>query len=70
MQYRINKLHLLIYSYFFLRHRDREAFPKDYDIEGPEKVKKLCHSTYRRLGTDESPVSNCYYFVLSRKSLS
>ncbi|XP_054357675.1 cilia- and flagella-associated protein 95 isoform X2 [Pongo pygmaeus] len=43
---------VLVYSW----HRDREAFPKDYDIEGPEKVKKLCNSTYRRLGTDESPI--------------
>ncbi|XP_074250803.1 cilia- and flagella-associated protein 95 isoform X2 [Saimiri boliviensis] len=43
---------VLVYSW----HRDREAFPKDYDIEGPEKVKKLCNSTYRRLGTNESPV--------------
>ncbi|XP_017398931.1 protein C9orf135 homolog isoform X1 [Cebus imitator] len=43
---------VLVYSW----HRDREAFPKDYDIEGPEKVKKLCNSTYRQLGTDESPV--------------
>ncbi|XP_017728551.1 PREDICTED: uncharacterized protein C9orf135 homolog isoform X1 [Rhinopithecus bieti] len=43
---------VLVYSW----HRDREAFPKDYDIEGPEKVKKLCNSTYRRLGTDESPM--------------
>ncbi|KAM5298370.1 cilia- and flagella-associated protein 95 [Ctenodactylus gundi] len=37
-------------------HRDRESFPKDYDIEGPEKVKKLCNSTYWRLGTDEPPI--------------
>ncbi|XP_054110953.2 cilia- and flagella-associated protein 95 isoform X2 [Callithrix jacchus] len=43
---------VLVYSW----HRDREAFPKDYDIEDPEKVKKLCNSAYRRLGTDESPV--------------
>ncbi|XP_004591899.2 cilia- and flagella-associated protein 95 [Ochotona princeps] len=34
-------------------HRDREAFPKDYDIEGPKEVKKLCNSTYWRLGSDE-----------------
>uniref|UniRef100_A0AC11C5W8 Cilia and flagella associated protein 95 n=2 Tax=Caprinae TaxID=9963 RepID=A0AC11C5W8_SHEEP len=34
-------------------HRDRETYPKDYDIEGPEEVKKLCNSTYRRLGTSE-----------------
>ncbi|KAL2781387.1 protein CFAP95 isoform 2, partial [Daubentonia madagascariensis] len=40
---------VLVYSW----HHDREAFPKDYDIEGPEKVKKLCNSTYWRLGTDE-----------------
>ncbi|XP_059115607.1 cilia- and flagella-associated protein 95 isoform X2 [Peromyscus eremicus] len=39
---------VLVYSW----HRDREAFPKDYDIEGPETVKKLCNSTYWRLGTD------------------
>ncbi|XP_036032167.1 protein C9orf135 homolog [Onychomys torridus] len=39
---------VLVYSW----HRDREAFPKDYDIEGPEMVKKLCNSTYWRLGTD------------------
>uniref|UniRef100_A0A8D2DS09 Cilia and flagella associated protein 95 n=1 Tax=Sciurus vulgaris TaxID=55149 RepID=A0A8D2DS09_SCIVU len=37
-------------------HHDREAFPKDYDIEGPEKIKKLCNSTYCRLGTDEPPI--------------
>ncbi|KAM5261526.1 cilia- and flagella-associated protein 95 isoform 2-T2 [Hipposideros larvatus] len=35
------------------RHQDREAYPKDYDVEGPEEVKKLCNSTYWRLGTDE-----------------
>ncbi|XP_029424007.1 protein C9orf135 homolog isoform X1 [Nannospalax galili] len=34
------------------RHRDRETFPKDYDIEGPEK--KLCNSTYWRFGTESS----------------
>ncbi|KAB0368546.1 hypothetical protein FD755_019580, partial [Muntiacus reevesi] len=34
-------------------HRDRETYPKDYDIEGPEEVKKLCNSTYCRLGTSE-----------------
>ncbi|XP_051003070.1 cilia- and flagella-associated protein 95 [Acomys russatus] len=39
---------VLVYSW----HYDREAFPKDYDIEGPETVKKLCNSTYWRLGTD------------------
>ncbi|KAL1788685.1 hypothetical protein HispidOSU_022408 [Sigmodon hispidus] len=39
---------VLVYSW----HHDREAFPKDYDIEGPETVKKLCNSTYWRLGTD------------------
>ncbi|XP_039693937.1 cilia- and flagella-associated protein 95 isoform X2 [Pteropus medius] len=38
------------------RHHDREAYPKDYDIGSPEKVKKLCYSTYRRLGTDEPPI--------------
>ncbi|XP_077004515.1 cilia- and flagella-associated protein 95 isoform X3 [Tamandua tetradactyla] len=38
------------------RHHDREAFPKDYDIEGPETVKKLCNSTYWRLGTDEPSI--------------
>ncbi|XP_004838221.1 uncharacterized protein C9orf135 homolog isoform X1 [Heterocephalus glaber] len=43
---------VLVYSW----HHDREAFPKDYDIEGPEKVKKLCNSTYWRLGTDEPPI--------------
>ncbi|XP_062937132.1 cilia- and flagella-associated protein 95 isoform X3 [Cynocephalus volans] len=37
-------------------HHDREAFPKNYDIEGPEQVKKLCNSTYWRLGTDEPPI--------------
>ncbi|XP_053421173.1 cilia- and flagella-associated protein 95 isoform X1 [Nycticebus coucang] len=37
-------------------HHDREAYPKDYDIEGPEEVKKLCNSTYWRLGTDEPPI--------------
>ncbi|XP_037653786.1 protein C9orf135 homolog isoform X4 [Choloepus didactylus] len=43
---------VLVYSW----HHDREAFPKDYDIEGPETVKKLCNSTYWRLGTDEPPI--------------
>uniref|UniRef100_A0A8C3XCL7 Cilia and flagella associated protein 95 n=1 Tax=Catagonus wagneri TaxID=51154 RepID=A0A8C3XCL7_9CETA len=43
---------VLVYSW----HRDREAYPKDYDIEGPEEVKKLCNSTYCRLGTHEPPV--------------
>ncbi|XP_013973107.1 cilia- and flagella-associated protein 95 isoform X1 [Canis lupus baileyi] len=38
------------------RHHNREADPKDYDIEGPEEIKKLCNSTYCRLGTDEPPV--------------
>ncbi|XP_019586127.2 cilia- and flagella-associated protein 95 isoform X3 [Rhinolophus sinicus] len=42
---------VLVYSW----HRDREAYPKDYDIEGPEEIKKLCNSTYGRLGTDEPP---------------
>ncbi|XP_034502729.1 protein C9orf135 homolog isoform X2 [Ailuropoda melanoleuca] len=37
-------------------HHDREAYPKDYDIEGPEAIKKLCNSTYWRLGTDEPPI--------------
>ncbi|XP_004678051.1 PREDICTED: uncharacterized protein C9orf135 homolog [Condylura cristata] len=37
-------------------HHDREAYPKDYDIEGPEKVKRLCSSTYWRLGTEEPPI--------------
>lgn len=55
----INKLNTLTDSNFFLRHHDREAYPKDYDIEGPEEVKKLCNSTYWRLGTSEPPVSNC-----------
>ncbi|XP_029424008.1 protein C9orf135 homolog isoform X2 [Nannospalax galili] len=39
---------VLVYSW----HRDRETFPKDYDIEGPEK--KLCNSTYWRFGTESS----------------
>ncbi|XP_070286252.1 cilia- and flagella-associated protein 95 isoform X1 [Myotis yumanensis] len=43
---------VLVYSW----HRNREAYPKDYDIEGPEKIKKLCDSTYRRLGTDEPQI--------------
>ncbi|XP_070650732.1 cilia- and flagella-associated protein 95 isoform X1 [Bos indicus] len=43
---------VLVYSW----HRDRETYPKDYDIEGHEEVKKLCNSTYRRLGTSEPPV--------------
>ncbi|XP_008055650.1 uncharacterized protein C9orf135 homolog isoform X2 [Carlito syrichta] len=43
---------VLVYSW----HCDRESFPKDYDIEGPEEVKKLCNSTYRRLGCDEPPI--------------
>ncbi|XP_062937130.1 cilia- and flagella-associated protein 95 isoform X1 [Cynocephalus volans] len=43
---------VLVYSW----HHDREAFPKNYDIEGPEQVKKLCNSTYWRLGTDEPPI--------------
>ncbi|KAF6326988.1 hypothetical protein mRhiFer1_001947 [Rhinolophus ferrumequinum] len=42
---------VLVYSW----HRDRDAYPKDYDIEGPEEIKKLCNSTYWRLGTDEPP---------------
>ncbi|XP_042819570.1 protein C9orf135 homolog isoform X7 [Panthera tigris] len=37
-------------------HHDREAYPKDYDIEGPEEIKKLCNSTYWRLGTNEPPL--------------
>ncbi|XP_016069757.1 PREDICTED: uncharacterized protein C9orf135 homolog isoform X3 [Miniopterus natalensis] len=37
-------------------HHNREAYPKDYDIEGPEEVKKLCNSTYWRLGTDEPKI--------------
>ncbi|XP_034340553.1 cilia- and flagella-associated protein 95 [Arvicanthis niloticus] len=41
---------VLVYSW----HRNREAFPKDYDIENPETVKNLCISTYRRFGS-ESP---------------
>ncbi|XP_047557136.1 cilia- and flagella-associated protein 95 isoform X1 [Lutra lutra] len=43
---------VLVYSW----HHDREAYPKDYDIEGPEDIKKLCNSTYWRLGTDEPPI--------------
>ncbi|XP_059780861.1 cilia- and flagella-associated protein 95 [Balaenoptera ricei] len=43
---------VLVYSW----HRDRETYPKDYDIEGPEEVKKLCNSTYWRLGTNEPPI--------------
>uniref|UniRef100_A0A8C0WHP0 Uncharacterized protein n=1 Tax=Castor canadensis TaxID=51338 RepID=A0A8C0WHP0_CASCN len=43
---------VLVYSW----HYEREAFPKDYDLEGPEEVKNLCNSTYRRLGIDEPPV--------------
>ncbi|XP_062063057.1 cilia- and flagella-associated protein 95 isoform X2 [Lepus europaeus] len=43
---------VLVYSW----HRDREAFPKDYDIESSTEVKKLCNSTYWRLGTDEPPI--------------
>ncbi|XP_007936600.1 protein C9orf135 homolog [Orycteropus afer afer] len=43
---------VLVYSW----HHDREAFPKDYDIESPETVKKLCNSTYWRFGTDEPPI--------------
>uniref|UniRef100_A0A7N5P003 Cilia and flagella associated protein 95 n=1 Tax=Ailuropoda melanoleuca TaxID=9646 RepID=A0A7N5P003_AILME len=43
---------VLVYSW----HHDREAYPKDYDIEGPEAIKKLCNSTYWRLGTDEPPI--------------
>ncbi|XP_024410423.2 cilia- and flagella-associated protein 95 isoform X1 [Desmodus rotundus] len=43
---------VLVYSW----HRNREAYPKDYDIEGPEEVKKLCNSTYRRFGTDEPQI--------------
>ncbi|XP_067600300.1 cilia- and flagella-associated protein 95 isoform X1 [Pseudorca crassidens] len=38
------------------RHCDRETYPKDYDIEGPEEVKKLCNSTYWRLGTNVPPI--------------
>ncbi|VFV26788.1 Hypothetical predicted protein [Lynx pardinus] len=43
---------VLVYSW----HHDREAYPKDYDIEGPEEIKKLCNSTYWRLGTNEPPI--------------
>ncbi|XP_059869406.1 cilia- and flagella-associated protein 95 isoform X1 [Delphinus delphis] len=43
---------VLVYSW----HCDRETYPKDYDIEGPEEVKKLCNSTYWRLGTNEPPI--------------
>lgn len=43
---------VLVYSW----NHDREAYPKDYDIEGPEEVKKLCNSTYCRLGTHEPTV--------------
>ncbi|XP_066221773.1 cilia- and flagella-associated protein 95 [Saccopteryx leptura] len=43
---------VLVYSW----HSNREAYPKDYDIEGPEEVKKLCNSTYRRFGTDEPQI--------------
>ncbi|XP_043421786.1 protein C9orf135 homolog isoform X4 [Prionailurus bengalensis] len=43
---------VLVYSW----HHDREAYPKDYDIEGPEEIKKLCNSTYWRLGTNEPPL--------------
>ncbi|KAF0882633.1 CI135 protein, partial [Crocuta crocuta] len=43
---------VLVYSW----HHDREAYPKDYDIEGPEEIKKLCNSTYWRLGTSEPPI--------------
>ncbi|XP_006835064.1 PREDICTED: uncharacterized protein C9orf135 homolog [Chrysochloris asiatica] len=43
---------VLVYSW----QRDREAFPKDYDIEDPETVKRLCNSTYWRLGMDEPPI--------------
>ncbi|GAB5579686.1 MAM domain-containing protein 2 isoform X6 [Prionailurus iriomotensis] len=39
-----------------IEHHDREAYPKDYDIEGPEEIKKLCNSTYWRLGTNEPPI--------------
>lgn len=39
---------VLVYSW----HRNREAFPKDYDIESPETVKNLCMSTYKRFGSD------------------
>ncbi|XP_029328564.1 protein C9orf135 homolog isoform X1 [Mus caroli] len=39
---------VLVYSW----HRNREAFPKDYDIESPETVKNLCISTYKRFGSD------------------
>ncbi|MBZ3882172.1 hypothetical protein SUZIE_166605 [Sciurus carolinensis] len=54
------------------RHHDREAFPKDYDIEGPEKIKKLCNSTYCRLGTDEPPDYLCQddYSIVHRKCRS
>ncbi|XP_029777016.1 protein C9orf135 homolog isoform X2 [Suricata suricatta] len=43
---------VLVYSW----HHDREAYPKDYDIEGPEEIKKLCNSTYWRLGANEPPI--------------
>ncbi|ELW63118.1 hypothetical protein TREES_T100010041 [Tupaia chinensis] len=59
---------VLVYSW----HHDREAFPKDYDIEGPETVKKLCNSTYWRLGTDEPPDYPCQddYSIVHRKCRS
>ncbi|XP_006894485.1 PREDICTED: uncharacterized protein C9orf135 homolog [Elephantulus edwardii] len=42
---------VLVYSW----HQDREAFPKDYDID-VENVKNLCNSTYKRFGVDEPPI--------------
>ncbi|EDM13019.1 similar to RIKEN cDNA 1700028P14 (predicted) [Rattus norvegicus] len=39
---------VLVYSW----HRNREAFPKDYDMEDPKVATNLCKSTYHRLGTD------------------
>ncbi|KAM6169968.1 cilia- and flagella-associated protein 95 [Rhynchocyon petersi] len=42
---------VLVYSW----HQDREAYPKDYDIEDPKNVKRLCNSTYQRFGTAEPP---------------
>ncbi|MXQ79019.1 hypothetical protein E5288_WYG000396 [Bos mutus] len=54
---------VLVYSW----HRDRETYPKDYDIEGPEEVKKLCNSTYRRLGTSEPPMSHVTFLAVGKR---
>ncbi|KAM4877996.1 cilia- and flagella-associated protein 95 isoform 2-T2 [Thomomys bottae] len=35
--------------------QDRQAFPKDYNPDSTKEVINLCNSTYRRLGTQDTP---------------